>query len=95
MSDETYNGWKNRETWAVNLRVENEQYLYESRNEMLQQLTEDDNPGSRAKEWFETELENLAEVHPEFRSELLEDIGSLWRVDWDELGQMWIDDFDL
>ena len=29
MGDETYNGWTNRETWAWNLLVSNDQYLQE------------------------------------------------------------------
>ena len=29
MRDETYNGWSNRETWAWNLLVSNDQYLQE------------------------------------------------------------------
>ena len=29
MSDKSYNGWKNFETWVVNLWLTNEQYPYE------------------------------------------------------------------
>lgn len=33
MSDETYNGWKNYETWKLALNIDNEQGLY---NEVLE-----------------------------------------------------------
>ncbi len=98
MSDETYNGWTNRETWAVNLWTDNEPYLTEHRDEMVRQFSEDSTESqieTATAEWFENILEGLKEDMPSFYQTLLEEIGSLYRVNWLELGQMWLDEVEL
>ena len=41
MSDETYNGWKNYPTWAVNLWLENDRGLYETALEIANEEYDD------------------------------------------------------
>jgi len=41
MSEETYNGWKNYPTWAVNLWLSNDQGLYEMTREAVRDEYED------------------------------------------------------
>ena len=36
-NDTTYNGWKNRETWALNLWFNNDQGLYLKMNEFIEE----------------------------------------------------------
>lgn len=38
MTDETYNGWSNRETWAADLHLSNDQGLYEGAREAVKGL---------------------------------------------------------
>lgn len=98
MTDDTYNGWTNRETWAVNLWTDNEPYLTEQRDEMVRQFSEDSSESeieTATEEWFQEILEELKQLNQSFHTTLLEDIGSLYRVNWLELGQMWLDEVEL
>lgn len=40
MTDDTYEGWKNRETWALQLWLTNDQGLYEMTRERVQEAVE-------------------------------------------------------
>lgn len=42
MSDEEYNGWSNRETWAINLHLENNQGDYLVMCEKAKEIVEED-----------------------------------------------------
>ena len=103
MEDETYNGWSNRETWAWNLVVSNDQYLEKHFVEVLVAewtaqvekfpgvLTDGVSPyavGNWLKEAF-NELIYDFQDNNEHESELMfrRDVGSLWRIDWAELGR--------
>jgi len=96
MSDsEEYNGWTNRETWATNLHIDNDQGLYETAREYAREELEghdkgeEINPyylGERLKNWVEDDLltfENVARKRSLWL--MLTDIGSLYRVDWREI----------
>lgn len=72
--DESYQGYSNRETWAVCLWLDNDEGMYqETRNKSAKRL----------KEEIEYILEEFKEQ--EWCKSMREDIGSLWRVDWHEV----------
>ena len=102
MKDETYNGWTNRETWAWNLLVSNDEYLAEH----LVEVCVGERKARREKFFVETEatmkyvvgdwLENAFheliydfQDNSEHESELVlrREIGSLWRINWSEIGE--------
>lgn len=102
MAEQTCNGWTNRETWAVNVWVD-ELNLKEARDEMVRQFSEDTalyEIETATREWFEAQLDSMEEFAEDSGSyttliRAISDIGSLWRVDWLELGQAWLDEVEL
>jgi hypothetical protein len=97
MSEE-YSGWKNRETWAVNLWSENDQVTYSQRNAYLLSVYRE-----YTHEPMHKLINVLADAYQEFIEELLDgavddnykimrnDIGSLYRVDYNELARYWVE----
>jgi len=90
-TEEKYNGWTNRETWALNLWLTNDEGLY---NEVLKVLKEADKKDKKEgtkiiykvdalKEYIE-DLREEAEDNINLR-EMFKDVGSLWRVNWGEI----------
>lgn len=105
MTDETYNGWTNRETWAVALYINNDQGWQESVHEALRayraEMTEAHEPLSLiyAGHLIQENVEEMFDVLADGGADswesafaLLRDIGSLWRVNWDELGKAFLSD---
>ena len=113
MSDETttnpdeYNGWINRETWALNLWLSNDERLYEATQEVADNATSRYVTGcesyglepqdfGRALVVGEAIIEwagaGLAEWNWDEYSFFREDVGSLWRVDAAELGAHWVEE---
>lgn len=107
---EAYEGWPNRETWAVALHINNDQRWQESVHEAITTLTDDEGEALIVKaSWTPEQIrqagdairENVEDTlaalqDPEWRSMDLinaaRDIGSLWRVDWPELGVSFLSD---
>ena len=104
MKDETYNGWTNRETWAWNLLVSNDQCLeehfvevcvharraYVTTSNSVWPLTE-----HRVGDWLEDAFNELIDDFQDndgHESELVlrREIGSLWRINWSEIGEHYI-----
>ena len=99
MSEE-YNGWTNRETWAANLWIDNERGLYD----LIQQLAREEinghdegetiNPyflGQRIEGLFDEMFSDIAEMN-QAGLNMLKDIGSLYRVNWDEIATAILDE---
>lgn len=96
---EEYNGWTNRETWATNLHIDNDEGLYETMKDYTQTAIEQhDNPQDAIycledtlENWITEDLltlENLAGNQTLFS--MLTDIGSLYRVNWREIATNWV-----
>ena len=81
-STETYNGWTNYETWACNLWLTNDEGMYHwSRSlESSQDL----------QEWVEG-LSDLKQ-ESEMLTGMFNDIGSTWRVNWNEIHESMLED---
>ena len=111
MTDETYNGWANYETWAANLHWSNNEGDYrlwtETAEEVLGYSAE--NPESPSEADRNTAIGDLADmmsnaadeirdyVHSDRTAEdhparlFMQDVGSLWRVEWFDIAEHWID----
>lgn len=90
MSGTTYNGYTNRETWAVSL------HLMDS---VVEYINED------IDQWAKSDVEEAAEIFKEIVSEMLEESGIatfslLWElldtsaIDWRQLGELALDACD-
>jgi hypothetical protein len=98
---ECYAGWANRETWAVTLWLNNEQGTQEAVHEALREaagMQTDGFAASKAGDIVREYLEELFDVDtyggslPGGLVNMLTDIGSLWRVDWREVGAAFLQD---
>lgn len=127
-NSESYNGWTNRETWAVALHINNDQGWQESVHEALRAASWSDAPEydgvtdltsarevyadspqtlnyrageiirENVEEMFDPGVFSLTNSHRDTYTisagiwAAREDIGSLWRVNWDELGAAFLED---
>ena len=102
MEEKDYNGWSNRETWATALHIDNDQALLEIALDYAKHKIEDENKGDEEGYSFDLEatlegwlvddlltLENISGNHPLWL--MLTDIGSLYRVNWRELADHYLD----
>jgi hypothetical protein len=113
MTDDTYNGWTNRETWALDLVLSNDQGLYEMTRERVSDAVEAYTEGYEQGDGL-----NLNDVLPRIAGEavkefwdeitdpdeglmtaenilaMVRDVGSEYRVDWDEIGRHWLPETD-
>jgi hypothetical protein len=89
--EQDYNGWKNRETWATALHIDNDEGLLAP---ILEVVPLHDNLTDLADE-IEAfigevlEWDNVSTNRNAFL--MLTDIGSLYRVDWREIASHYLD----
>jgi len=85
-----YNGWTNRETWAVNLWLDNDRGLYETVQELAKHTDCCTEPLMCLEEsleaLFDDAFADIAEISQEGLT-MLKDIGSLYRVNWREIAE--------
>lgn len=113
-TEEKYNGWTNRETWAVALHINNDQGWQESVHEALRQDMADDTEGvwnstrtlrveleERCGSIIRENVEGVLNPEEDFGHHYVtqvlparNDIGSLWRVNWTELGSAFLSDLE-
>lgn len=101
MSDNSYNGWKNYETWAVNMWLVNDEESYNSTLELAREVLDehaDDEDWVTASALADS-LKELVDELPEIESvteqatmacDLLR--AALSEVDWYEIAQSYLDD---
>jgi hypothetical protein len=91
MSEDTYQGWANYPTWAVNLWLSNDESLY---RETLERASEFKGAPHRLagclKDWVSDEL--APDLGASFAADLLG--YALGEVDWYEIATSWIQDLD-
>ena len=98
MSEDKYNGWTNRETWAVTLHVNNDEGLQSEAHDMARA----DVPVWSLAESFRLWVEDLLSVDywrdemgcdmPRGLELMRDDCGSLWRVNWRECAESLLSD---
>jgi hypothetical protein len=111
--DTEYNGWKNRETWATALHINNDQALYEIANDYAvtawtehaedgegRYVTASDCLADTFESWITEDLLTLENISANpFTGKkaneglwlMINDIGSLYRVNWQEIAESFID----
>ena len=114
MESEEYNGWKNRETWAVKLHLDNDQELYNEYHELYKQVSKEE-PTSEVLKPDEEILYNYSDQLKEWVSDMIspsywrqccidmprwaelmnEDVGSLWRVNFDDVARSIVEEIKL
>lgn len=79
MTDNTYNGWTNWETWQINLWLDNEEPLYREKQRLLRRL----------RTWDERTLsdEVIAFCREQFPNGTpdMDDPSDMDKVNWDEI----------
>lgn len=86
MTDETYNGWKNRETWAASLHISNDEGLMSMATERLEGIDPTSfRLGEALSDWYDETVEEYAMV--EGIRMMARDVGSAWRVDWQRVAE--------
>ena len=100
MEEQGYNGWTNRETWATALHIDNDQALLEIALDYARQEIEGHDEGEEINNYYLSEtleiwivdhlftIKNVTDNYPLWL--MLTDIGSLYRVNWRELADHYL-----
>lgn len=102
MTDETYNGWTNYPTWAVNLWLSNDEGLYLGARARTSAVLNEEHPTSEYWTVEESQRFNVADTLKSWvELDLAPDLGAsfaadllgyaLGQVDWNEIADAWIE----
>lgn len=100
-TDHKYNGWRNYETWAAKLWLDNEEPSYRAVRALVADAWEeaaDEEPERRAEAAAYRVAEVLKQEHeegaPELGASIYSDLLSAAQgeIDWDEIGRAYVDD---
>lgn len=106
-TDDTYNGWSNRETWLVNLWLSNEpgsdELVREWADECIAETDEDESPDNRRAEAAHDLADRIEAMHDEAMADMTGCVGvfadlltgALARVDWREIADNIMSDVDI
>ena len=104
MEHEDYNGWRNRETWALVLHINNDQGLQAWAHDLTAEIVAEhgttafNRVGERIVDGFEELIHdgllNGSPTEAEQGLMILRDVGSFWRIDWAEVGESLIEAID-
>ncbi len=91
METQKYNGWTNRETWATALHIDNDEGLLAPILEVAQLHDNLYDLADEIRDFIEEVLDfdNVSTNRNAFS--MLTDIGSLYRVNWQEIAQNLLD----
>ena len=92
-TDTTYNGWMNRQTWAINLHLSNDYGLYLQTLELVADCDTDIEAADRIEEWLTAEWEHM--FHDECCSHrtarwvrlMVGDMVEIGPIDWLEIAE--------
>jgi len=95
--EEKYQGWSNRETWAVKLHWDNNVGDYNYFTGTAKRFLKEGKPSYEFADFLKQQAEEIEEsVYEGNASEeaknFMRDVGSLWRVDWDEIAKAYYED---
>ena len=86
-----YNGWKNYETWVVNLWLSNDRGTYEYMVEIAEEVKDEEYPGLRMadilKEDIESGMPSLDGMYGDLLSSAID------AVDFDEIGETFMEEY--
>lgn len=88
MGDDTYNGWANRETWAFVLHVENDEGLQQFVHEFVRNHADAWSCDGYVGEKIVDAVRELWDDcdGAEWVQLMRDDVGSVWRIDYEEVG---------
>ena len=110
MSNDTYNGWTNYETWVVNLWMDNEEGSYDYWREVAQEVSNDleepTNSMTKMDEAIYLLADRLKDHHEQVKDEILvEDMtASVWadllgaalsEVNWREIAEHLLENVEV
>ena len=88
--DQGYNGWKNYETWAMALWIDNDEGLYNESRELVRR-----NGGLRERYEVADALKDMMEeLRPELEASVWSDLlsAAFSEVDWFEIAENYIEE---